>query len=219
MKESIIHEEEFILSRRKKTFFTLLTAITIACQTAYATPQEDADAVAAQAAGQSQSSAESAPAATQLPNPIVTYSSDRELAEAVGFHPLILPLSAGYECTDRFSISGDLAELRYTSRYGLDEKKARVEIRTARLANLTNAGGSEAEKFDISGIYGLTWNRIESASGPVIYLARAGEDQYAAHWTQGGYAFSCWAANLNEWEFKKLLLENLIDLTNHYYRD
>lgn len=101
--------------------------------TAAASEQSAADTAAAEtnaAAGESDAAAADASAAatdTQtadiagVPNPMVPYNSYTEMATALDFHPLYFPLSSGLELQQRFIIGGNVADLRYASRYGQPE--------------------------------------------------------------------------------------------------
>lgn len=172
---------------------------------------DDTGALASPAAKQS------ATGKDEIPNPLVPYSSYDEMCSVLGFRPLILPQSAGYELTDAFVIDGTMSDLRYTSRYGLPAQRAQITVRTARKESVK---GSDAatDATAVSGIYSVDWQPVQQM-GKSLLLAQVRPSEYAACWTQGGYIFTCTGRGLNRWDFLYIVTSNLIDLTEHYYSD
>ncbi|MDY4475570.1 hypothetical protein [Mitsuokella sp.] len=148
-------------------------------------------------------------AAQEIPNPMVPYDSYASMVSALSFHPLYFPLSSGLELTERYIIGGTTAEICYTSRYGQEEKRARFVVRTTLLSD-----GMNAET--LSGVYGADW-KLQQLGHTQVQIAELGSDSFVAYWTQGGYAFSVGADQLNRWDFLRQLRDNLIDLSEHYY--
>ena len=173
------------------------------------------DSAESEAAGQaavqeSQAAVQEGQAAAQeIPNPMVPYDSYASMVSALSFHPLYFPLSSGLELTERYIISGTTAEICYTSRYGQEEKRARFVVRTTLLSD-----GMNAET--LSGVYGADW-KLQQLGHTQVQIAELGSDSFVAYWTQGGYAFSVGADQLNRWDFLRQLRDNLIDLSEHYY--
>jgi hypothetical protein len=141
---------------------------------------------------------------TSLPNPIVEYTTYRDLRDKVGFEPLIIPKIVGYKCTRLAAIGGDLAEMDYGNNNGVS-----FAIRTSKASD---AGDNE----DISGIYGARWTRRQMGS-TTVYIAKVGQNSYAGHWKSGDYAFSVSSDHVTEVEFMRVLSSALVDLTEHYY--
>ena len=172
---------------------------------------DDTGALASPAANQAATGKE------EIPNPLVPYNSYDEMCSVLGFRPLILPQSAGYELTDAFVIDGTMSDLRYTSRYGLPAQRAQITVRTARKESVK---GSDAatDATAVSGIYSVDWQPVQQM-GKSLLLAQVRPSEYAACWTQGGYIFTCTGRGLNRWDFLYIVTSNLIDLTEHYYTD
>ena len=153
------------------------------------------DSAESEAAGQaavqeSQAAVQEGQAAAQeIPNPMVPYDSYASMVSALSFHPLYFPLSSGLELTERYIISGTTAEICYTSRYGQEEKRARFVVRTTLLSD-----GMNAET--LSGVYGADW-KLQQLGHTQVQIAELGSDSFVAYWTQGGYAFSVGADQLN----------------------
>ena len=168
--------------------------------------------------------AEASPAAKQaatgkeeIPNPLVPYSSYDEMCSVLGFRPLILPQSAGYELTEAFVIDGTMSDLRYTSRYGLPAQRAQITVRTARKESVKGSD-TATDATAVSGIYSVDWQPMQQM-GKSLLLAQVRPSEYAACWTQGGYIFTCAGRGLNRWDFLYIVTSNLIDLTEHSYTD
>ncbi len=167
-----------------------------------AAPGNAAAAVAAAAATDSKT------AAVGLPNPLVPMDYEA-IAQRLGFRPLILPRSAGYELTDSYLLAGDTAEFFYRSRYGAEDRRGRLSVRSAQLAAVDG-------KQDISGVYGADW-KAEQFGATTVYIATLSDTSFAAHWVRGGYAFAATGENMNRWDFRCLVRDSLVDLTEHYY--
>ena len=141
-----------------------------------------------------------------LPNPIKNYANFEELAQAVKFAPLYIPKKSGYVINEIFSISGTTAEIRYIRRW---EPEVSLHVRTYKRA--------EGEKLqDISGIHGVKW-RIDMTSGITVYIAKIEENSHVAAWSSGSYTFSAHVKNLSFAAFHSLVIDELVDLTTHYY--
>lgn len=171
--------------------------------TAAETASDTADA--AETAGDTQSDVISG-----MPNPMVPYNSYTEMAQALDFHPLYFPLSSGLELQQRFIIGGNVADLRYASRYGQPEKRAQFTVRTA----VADPDSMTAET--LSGVYGANW-QTQTIGGTSVQIAEVSDSSFAAYWTKDGFAFSVGAENVNRWDFLRQVRDNLIDLTEHYY--
>lgn len=171
--------------------------------TAAETAADTADA--AETAGDTQSDANAG-----MPNPMVPYNSYTEMAQALDFHPLYFPLSSGLELQQRFIIGGNVADLRYASRYGQPEKRAQFTVRTA----VADPDSMTAET--LSGVYGANW-QTQTIGGTSVQIAEVSDSSFAAYWTKDGFVFSVGAENVNRWDFLRQVRDNLIDLTEHYY--
>ena len=143
-----------------------------------------------------------------LPNPYVPYETCDAAAEALGFAPLSLPETAGWQCTDIFVIDNETADLRYGRKW---EPEMSLRIRTFRLP--------EGEPLrDISGLYGVNW-RTETIKGRTVYIARAEDRErqcYAASWMVGSYIFSTYGENMSYAPFWYLLSDTLLELSALY---
>lgn len=146
------------------------------------------------------------PPALTLPNPIVNYSNFEELAHAVNFIPLYIPKKAGFSINSMHAISGQIAEIRYGRRW---EPDVSLHVRTYK----RNAG---EELKDISGVYGVKW-RVDMASGTSVYIAKIAENRHVAAWATGDYTFSAQVENLSFAAFHAIVIDELVDLSNHYY--
>ena len=143
---------------------------------------------------------------TGMPNPMVSYASYDELARAVGFTPLYIPKKSGYIITEIFSIDKKLAEIRYSRRW---EPEVSLHLRTYKLA-------ADEELQDISGVQGAKW-RVDTTGGATVYVTKVNDTTNAAAWAVGNYTFSAYVENLSFAAFHTLVVEELVDLTTHYY--
>lgn len=158
------------------------------------------------------SSAEIQPVAVQtapttgMPNPMVSYANYEELAKAIGFSPLYIPKKSGYTVNEFFSINNKIAEIRYGRRW---EPEVSLHIRTYKRA-------PNEELQDISGVQGAKW-RVDTSGGTTVYVAKVSDNTNAAAWAIGNYTFSAYVENLSFAAFHTLVIEELVDLTTHYY--
>ena len=143
---------------------------------------------------------------TNLPNPMTSYASFEELSKALGFTPLYLPKQSGYTPNEIYSIDNKVAEVRYGRRW---EPEVLLIIRTYKRA-------PNEELKDISGINGVKW-RIDTTANTTIYLAKVNDATNVAAWAVGDYTFAAYVENLSFAAFHTLIVEELVDLSNHYY--
>ena len=141
-----------------------------------------------------------------MPNPMVSYASYEELAKALGFSPLYIPKKSGYTVNEFFSIDEKIAEIRYGRRW---EPEVSLNIRTYKRA-------PNEELQDISGVQGVKW-RVDTSGGTTVYVAKVSDNTNAAAWAVGDYTFSAYVENLSFAAFHTLVVEELVDLTTHYY--
>lgn len=141
-----------------------------------------------------------------LPNPMREHASFEDLAKTVGFTPLYLPKKSGYTVNNIFSIDNKVAEIRYGRRW---EPEVSLQIRTYKRAT-----GEELK--DISGVNGVKW-RIDTTGDTTVYIAKVNDDTNVAAWAVGDYTFSAFVENLSFAAFHALIVEELVDLSNHYY--
>ena len=152
------------------------------------------------------------PATTQpestvaLPNPIISYKTYEELSKAVNFAPLYIPKKSGYTVDEFLSIDNKVAEIRYGRRW---EPEVSLAVRTYKRA-------PNEELQDISGVQGAKW-RVDESAGSTIYLTKLNDTDHAAAWAVGNYTFSAYVQNLSFAAFYALVVEELVDLSNHYY--
>lgn len=166
-----------------------------------------ASAVASAATGEAASMA--APL-VGMPNPMVEYTSYRDMVETLGFSPLIFPRGTGMMATAQYVIGGETADIRYQSRYGLNGRQQSYTVRTAR------ATDTNTEPASISGLHGYTWETKKLSSSDVK-VAKISDSSYAAVWTTGGFVFSAYGQETNYWEFVSTVEDTLVDLTEHYF--
>lgn len=141
-----------------------------------------------------------------LPNPIKSYSSFEEVSDAVGFTPLYIPKKSGYTINAILSIDSKIAEIRYGRRW---EPEVSLAVRTYKRA-------PNEELQDISGVQGAKW-RVDDSTGSTVYLAKINDSNHAAAWAVGDFTFSAYVENLSFAAFYALVVEELVDLSNHYY--
>lgn len=141
-----------------------------------------------------------------LANPLVQYSNFEELADAVNFTPLYIPKKAGFSIDSLAAIDGRIAEIRYGRRW---EPEVSLRVRTYKRAD-----GEELK--DISGVNGVKW-RVDMSSGTSVYIAKIDENKHVAAWASGDYTFSAQVENLSFAAFHAIVVDELVDLSNHYY--
>lgn len=183
-----------------------------------ATPSADITSADSATSGQEAPSAAKVTAGSaDEPNPLVPYASYDEMCAVLGFRPLILPKSSGYELTEAFVIDGTTSDLRYTSRYGLPDQRAKFTVRTARKEDFKGRDAATIATA-LSGIYSVSWQPYVQDGMPLL-LAEVSPTEFAACWTQGDYLFSCDGQGINRWDFLYNVASNLLDLTAHYYTE
>ena len=150
----------------------------------------------------------SAPAedSVAMPNPMKSYSNFDEISKALGFTPLYIPKKSGYTINEILSIDNRIAEIRYGRRW---EPEVSLAVRTYKRQ-------PNEELQDISGINGAKW-RVDESGGSSIYLAKLNDNDHAAAWAVGDFTFSAYVQNLSFAAFYALVVEELVDLSNHYY--
>lgn len=148
------------------------------------------------------------PDSTGMPSPITTYANFTEAAKRVGYIPLYVPRKSGYAMSNIAVINNNIVELRYGRRW---EPTVSLVIRTYK-----RAVGEEIK--DISGIYGVKW-KVDMSSGMTIYIARVSDKSNVAAWSVGQYTFAAMTENLSFAAFHALIVEELVDLCNHYFID
>ena len=142
-----------------------------------------------------------------LKNPIETHPTFEDVAKVVGFTPLYLPKKSGYTVTEILSIDRRIAEVRYGRRW---EPEVSLQVRTYKRAD-----GEELQ--DISGVQGAKW-RIDTTGGINVYVAKLSDDTHVAAWAVGDYTFSAYMKSVSFAAFHAILLDELVDLSTHYYR-
>ena len=141
-----------------------------------------------------------------IANPAKVYANFDEVTKAVGFTPLYIPKKSGYTVTEISVVGERLAQIKYGRRW---EPEVSLYIRTyKRLPN--------EELQDISGINGVKW-RVDMTGGTTVYVAKLADDKHAAAWAFGSYTFAAYAENLSFAAFHALVVEELVDLSAHYY--
>lgn len=143
---------------------------------------------------------------TNMPNPMKAYASFEELSKAVGFTPLYLPKKSGYTVNEIYSIENKVAQVNYGRRW---EPEVSLIIRTYKRA-------PNEELKDISGVYGVKW-RIDTTANTTIYIAKVNDATNVAAWAVGDYTFSAYVENLSFAAFHTLVVEELVDLSKHYF--
>lgn len=155
--------------------------------------------------------------AEQLPNPMVPYTSYREMRHVLGFRPLVLPRAEGYALTEAYIIDGTIADMRYTSRYGDPAKRQAVAIRTA-LASSIQGQDAETVATALSGIYSVQWQPLKLSDDAVLF-AKISDTSFVACWVQDNTLFACEGENFNQWDFTHRIVYDLMDVTQHYYAE
>ena len=143
-----------------------------------------------------------------MPNPIVSYSNFEEAARKVGYIPLYVPRKSGFAMSHIEVIGGNIVEIRYGRRW---EPTVTLSIRTYK-----RSPGEELK--DISGVQGVKW-KIDLSTGMTIYIARVSNNVNAAAWSVGQYTFAAMTENLSFAAFHAFIVEELVDLCNHYFID
>ncbi len=140
-----------------------------------------------------------------MPNPLVEYESYEAAAEVLGFPPMALPKSSGWQPAAYIVINDEIGELRFERKW---EPEVSFTVRTCRLPE-------GEESFDISGIYGARW-WDEEFEEQTVRTAKYGERSYAATWTAGHYVFAAYGENMAYSPFWYLLTEYLLSQTGTY---
>ena len=148
------------------------------------------------------------PDSTGMPSPITTYANFTEAAKKVGYIPLYVPRKSGYAMNNIAVINNNIIELRYGRRW---EPTVSLAIRTYK-----RSPGEELK--DISGIYGVKW-KVDLSSGMTLYIARVNDNRNVAAWSVGQYTFAAMTENLSFAAFHAFIVEELVDLCNHYFID
>ncbi|MDD6127398.1 MAG: hypothetical protein PUB60_04525, partial [Veillonellaceae bacterium] len=151
------------------------------------------------------------------PNPMVPYTSYREMRHVLGFRPLVLPRAEGYALTEAYIIDGTVADMRYTSRYGDPAKRQVVAIRTA-LASSIQGQDAETVATALSGIYSVQWQPLKLGDDAVLF-AKISDTSFVACWVQDNTLFACEGENFNQWDFTHRIVYDLMDVTQHYYTE
>ena len=143
-----------------------------------------------------------------MSNPIVTYSNFNDAAKKVGYIPLYIPRKSGYTMNYIAVIGGDIVEIRYGRRW---EPNVVLSVRTYK-----RPAGEQLK--DISGVNGVKW-KIDTSSDTTIYIARISNNSSVAVWALGQYTFAAMVENLSFAAFHSLIVEELVDICNHYFID
>lgn len=155
--------------------------------------------------------AQAAAPAVGIPNPMVAYDDVAAAKAAAGFTPLYLPSLSGYHVSQVWVIGGDLIDIEYTADGQIATK---FRLRTARCTELLND--------DISGIYGVKWEKkslddLEVSIAQVPAKSKVYPDGYAAHWRHGNMLFSVSADYIGKPEFMHLLKNGLVEMSKIYF--
>lgn len=141
-----------------------------------------------------------------MPNPMQSYPSFNAVAKAVGFTPLYIPKKSGYTVNEIYTVGNRMAEIRYGRRW---EPEVSLHIRTYK-----RTPGEELK--DISGVNNVKW-RVDTAGDTTVYVAKITDNTHAAAWAVGDYTFSAYVENLSFAAFHSLVVEELVDLSAHYF--
>lgn len=144
--------------------------------------------------------------AVNLPNPILEFTNFENLVAAVKFVPLYIPQKSGYTIISMHTINDKVAEIRYGRRW---EPEVVLHVRTYKRQE-------NEELKDISGVQGVKW-RIDMTSGATIYIAKINDRSHVAAWSSGDYTFSAYVENLSFAAFHSLVVDELVDLSTHYF--
>lgn len=155
--------------------------------------------------------ASAAEKAVERPNPMVSYDTVEAAKAAAGFQPLYLPSVSGYHVSQVWVVAGDLIDIEYLAD---GQTATRFRLRTARC--------TEQASDDISGLYGVKWQKQTVDGLPVAVAtvpaeSKAYPDGYAAHWQHNNMLFSISAENIGKAEFMHLLQNGLVELSRNYF--
>ena len=139
-------------------------------------------------------------------NAVVHYSSFEDAAKKVGYIPLYIPKKSGFSMNYIAVINDNIVEIHYGRRW---EPTVTLSIRTYKRA-------ADEQLKDISGINGVKW-KVDLSSGSTIYIARISDKINAAAWSTGQYTFAAMTENFSFAAFHSLIVEELVDLCNHYF--
>lgn len=155
--------------------------------------------------------AQAAEPAVGMPNPMAAYDDVAAAKAGAGFTPLYLPSLSGYHVSQVWVIAGDVIDIEYTADGQIATK---FRLRTARCTELMNN--------DISGIYGVNWEK-ENLDGLDVFIAQVPAESkvypegYAAHWSHGNMLFSISADYIGKPEFMHLLKNGLVEMSKIYF--
>lgn len=141
----------------------------------------------------------------QIPNPYVSYATYQDAVRILGFCPLTLSRDSGYAPDGYSVIGGRSADLSFLR---LGQPEAKVRIRTALK--------KEISKEELSGIYGIEWNK-QRINETNIETAQLGPQSYAARWETGNYVFAVQGQGMEPAAFRRLLTNSLVEDTEHYF--
>ena len=143
---------------------------------------------------------------TNEANPIVAYSNFEDAVKKVGYIPLYIPRKSGFAMNYIGVLNGNVVEIRYGKRW---EPTVTLAVRTYK-----RSPGEELK--DISGVHGVKW-KVDLSSGMTLYIARVDNHTNAAAWSVGQYTFAAMAENMSFAAFHAFIVEELVDLCNHYF--
>ena len=146
------------------------------------------------------------PSQNDIKSPIKSYANFNEAAKKVGYIPLYIPKKSGFSMNSISVIDDKMVEIRYGRRW---EPNVTLAVRTAKRAQ-------GEEPTDISGVAGVNW-KVDLTSGMTIYIARINDNSNVAVWAAGQYTFAALAENLSFAAFHSLIVDELVDLCNHYF--
>lgn len=146
------------------------------------------------------------PIQPQVSNPVANFASFNDIVQAVQFTPLYIPKKSGYDVVSMATLDDNIVEIRYKRKW---EQNVILHVRTYRRAD-----GEQVK--DISGVHGVKW-RINAANGITTYIAKIEETKHVAAWAVGRYTFSAYVENLSFASFHSLIVDELVDISQHYY--